>query len=106
MTLDMVVSNPPYIPASDIKGLQPEVKDYEPRSALDGGDDGLVPYRMMMKQLVLLAAPPRLIGFELGMGQAEEVADMLRRTGFWNRIETVNDYAGIGRHVIGIADHT
>ncbi|KKO54736.1 SAM-dependent methyltransferase [Paenibacillus sp. DMB20] len=101
--LDIVVSNPPYIPAADIEGLQPEVRDYEPRTALDGGEDGLNPYRIMMEQLELLPAPPRIIAFELGMGQAGEVADLLRREGHWSRIVTVQDLAGIDRHVLGIS---
>nr|WP_223066122.1 peptide chain release factor N(5)-glutamine methyltransferase [Paenibacillus caui] len=99
---DIIVSNPPYIPAEVIEGLQTEVRDFEPRSALDGGPDGLEPYRIMMRQLPLLAAPPALIGFELGIGQAGEVAEMLREAGAWSRIEVVKDYAGIERHVIGI----
>lgn len=99
---DILVSNPPYIPAADIEELQPEVRDFEPRGALDGGPDGLWPYREIMKQLDLLGGDPKLIAFELGMGQAEEVADMLRARGSWNTVETVHDLAGIGRHVIGI----
>ncbi len=100
---DILVSNPPYIPAADIEELQPEVRDFEPRGALDGGPDGLWPYREIMKQLDLLDSDPKLIAFELGMGQAEEVADMLRARGSWSTVETVHDLAGIGRHVIGIA---
>lgn len=100
---DMIVSNPPYIPASDIAGLQPEVRDHEPLTALDGGPDGLYPYRVMMDQLPLLAMPPRLIAFELGMGQAQDVADMLRAAGHWDEIITIPDLAGIDRHVLGIA---
>lgn len=100
---DMIVSNPPYIPASDIAGLQPEVRDHEPRTALDGGPDGLYPYRVMMDQLPLLATPPRLIAFELGMGQAQDVADLLRAAGHWDEIVTIPDLAGIDRHVLGIA---
>ncbi|WP_018976807.1 peptide chain release factor N(5)-glutamine methyltransferase [Saccharibacillus kuerlensis] len=100
---DILVSNPPYIPAADIEELQPEVRDFEPRSALDGGPDGLWPYREIMKQLDLLQSDPKLIAFELGMGQAELVENMLRSRGSWSRIETVFDLAGIGRHVIGIA---
>ncbi|CAM3556181.1 MULTISPECIES: peptide chain release factor N(5)-glutamine methyltransferase [Paenibacillus] len=100
---DMIVSNPPYIPASDIEELQPEVRDHEPRTALDGGPDGLYPYRVMMDQLPLLATPPRLIAFELGMGQAQDVADMLRAAGHWDEIVTIPDLAGIDRHVLGIA---
>lgn len=100
---DILVSNPPYIPAEDIEELQPEVRDHEPRTALDGGEDGLNPYRNMMEQLPLLASTPRIIAFELGMGQAEDVADLLRSTGYWNRIITVPDLAGIDRHVLGIS---
>lgn len=100
--LDIVVSNPPYIPAETIAGLQPEVRDFEPRGALDGGEDGLDPYRVMMMQLDLLPHPPRLIGFELGMGQAGDIANMLRKAGFWDEIVTVQDLAGIDRHVLGL----
>ncbi|MBT2763837.1 peptide chain release factor N(5)-glutamine methyltransferase [Paenibacillus sp. ISL-20] len=103
MTPDILVSNPPYIPAEDIEGLQPEVRDYEPRTALDGGPDGLNPYRIMMAQLPLLSAPPRLIAFELGMGQAGDVAELLRSAGHWKEIVTVPDLAGIDRHVLGIS---
>ncbi|GAK41315.1 HemK-like protein [Paenibacillus sp. TCA20] len=100
--VDILVSNPPYIPADDIAGLQREVREHEPRTALDGGPDGLGPYRTMMAQLALLAAPPRLIGFELGQGQAEDVAELLRVAGHWDEIIVVPDLAGIDRHVMGI----
>lgn len=99
---DILVSNPPYIPAGDIAGLQREVREHEPRTALDGGPDGLAPYRIMMAQLDLLAAPPALVGFELGMGQAQDVAELLRQAGHWDQIEIVSDLAGIERHVIGM----
>ncbi|RQW10414.1 peptide chain release factor N(5)-glutamine methyltransferase [Paenibacillus rhizophilus] len=100
---DILVSNPPYIPGADIAGLQREVRDHEPRTALDGGEDGLDPYRRMMEQLPLLPAPPRLVGFELGFGQAEQVAALLTAAGHWSEIVTVPDLAGIPRHVLGIA---
>lgn len=100
--VDIIISNPPYIPASDIEELQPEVRDYEPRGALDGGDDGLNPYRMMMEQLPLLAQPPKVIGFELGMGQAGEVAALLKETGLFREIRIIRDLADIERHVIGL----
>ena len=103
METDILVSNPPYIPGGDIAGLQREVREHEPRTALDGGTDGLDPYRRMMEQLSLLPAPPRLIGFELGLGQAEQVAGLLSAAGHWNEIVTINDLAGIPRHVIGIS---
>ncbi|WP_379157093.1 N5-glutamine methyltransferase family protein [Paenibacillus sp. sgz5001063] len=103
METDILVSNPPYIPGAEIAGLQREVRDHEPRTALDGGDDGLDPYRRMMEQLALLPAPPRLVGFELGQGQAGQVAGLLRAAGHWNEIITIDDLAGIPRHVLGIA---
>lgn len=102
--LDILVSNPPYIPAADIAGLQREVRDHEPRTALDGGADGLAPYRILMEQLPLLQAPPRLIGFELGQGQAQDVAELLRAAGHWDEIIIVPDLAGIERHVLGVAN--
>ncbi|WP_410512654.1 peptide chain release factor N(5)-glutamine methyltransferase [Paenibacillus sp. BR2-3] len=103
METDILVSNPPYIPGGDIAGLQREVRDHEPRTALDGGADGLDPYRRMMEQLALLPAPPRLVGFELGLGQAEQVAALLAAAGHWSEIVTINDLAGIPRHVLGIS---
>ncbi|RAP74293.1 protein-(glutamine-N5) methyltransferase, release factor-specific [Paenibacillus montanisoli] len=102
LRIDVLVSNPPYIPAGDIAGLQTEVRDHEPRLALDGGEDGLTPYRRMAEQLALLSALPRIVGFELGMGQAEAVADLLRGIGAWREVRIIDDYAGIGRHVLAV----
>ncbi|WP_308636737.1 N5-glutamine methyltransferase family protein [Paenibacillus silvisoli] len=102
LRIDVLVSNPPYIPAGDIAGLQPEVRDHEPRLALDGGDDGLTPYRRMAEQLAQLSAMPRIVGFELGMGQAEAVAELLRGIGAWREVRIIDDYAGIGRHVLAV----
>ncbi|UHA75646.1 peptide chain release factor N(5)-glutamine methyltransferase [Paenibacillus sp. 481] len=100
--LDILVSNPPYIPAEDIAGLMREVRDHEPRSALDGGPDGLDPYRRLVAMLSLLAEQPRLIGFEVGQGQARDVAAMLEAAGYNARLRIVEDLAGIERHVIGV----
>ncbi|NBC73055.1 HemK family protein methyltransferase [Paenibacillus sacheonensis] len=102
LRIDVLVSNPPYIPAGDIAGLQPEVRDHEPRLALDGGDDGLTPYRRMAEQLSQLSALPRIVGFELGIGQAEAVADLLRGIGAWREVRIIPDYAGIDRHVLAV----
>lgn len=101
MGVDILVSNPPYIPSRDIPGLQREVRDYEPMLALDGGDDGLICYRRMLEQMERLAVVPVLAGFEVGFGQARQVAAMMEKRGWWERVEIVLDYAGIGRHVIG-----
>ncbi|EFM09106.1 protein-(glutamine-N5) methyltransferase, release factor-specific [Paenibacillus curdlanolyticus YK9] len=102
LRIDVLVSNPPYIPAGDLPDLQTEVRDYEPRLALDGGMDGLDPYRRMAEQLLRLAELPRIVAFELGMGQAEDVAELLRSIGYWDHIRIITDYGGIDRHVVAV----
>lgn len=104
MAIDILVSNPPYIASADIPGLQREVRAYEPLLALDGGEDGLNPYRAMAKQLSSLAAIPRVVAWEVGAGQAEDVAGFLREAAAWREIRFVKDYAGIDRHVIAVRD--
>jgi release factor glutamine methyltransferase len=98
--IDILVSNPPYIPSADIEELQSEVKGYEPRLALDGGQDGLMLYRRMVEEMKRLPAYPRLVGFEVGQGQTTEVAAMLADLKVWNQIDIIEDLAGIARHVI------
>lgn len=98
--LDLIVSNPPYIPESDEAGLQPEVRLFEPRTALYGGVDGLEPYRRLTAQLKELPAVPALVGFEVGMGQAGEVMQLLEHAADWDEIRLIPDLAGIDRHVI------
>jgi release factor glutamine methyltransferase len=100
-SIDMLVSNPPYIRSWDIDGLQREVRDYEPHLALDGGADGLNPYRRMLQQMAAASVWPRIVAFECGLGQAQELAGLLRETGQWTNVSIVEDYAGIERHVIG-----
>ncbi|WP_082882464.1 peptide chain release factor N(5)-glutamine methyltransferase [Paenibacillus swuensis] len=102
LAVDILVSNPPYIPSADIPALQPEVRAHEPLSALDGGDDGLVLYRRMLAQLPELPAMPRLVGFEVGMGQARDVAAMLRAVAVWDEVRIIPDLAGIERHVVAV----
>ncbi|MCM3747620.1 peptide chain release factor N(5)-glutamine methyltransferase [Paenibacillus pasadenensis] len=102
LELDILVSNPPYIPAGDLPGLQREVRDYEPLLALDGGADGLDPYRRMAEQLRELKRLPSIVAFELGIGQAAEVARLLEAFGHWNDISVVTDYGGIDRHVVAV----
>jgi release factor glutamine methyltransferase len=102
LQLDVVVSNPPYIPEADEVGLQPEVRLHEPRSALYGGADGLDLYRRLAAQLAELERLPALVGLEVGMGQADEVAKLLSQAGEWDEIRIIPDLAGIARHVIAI----
>ena len=96
-----IVCNPPYIPHSSIASLDVSVRDYEPHSALDGGEDGLLFYRTIPQNWKdsLLSGGAML--FEVGIGQAEAVAEELRRAGF-SSIETERDGNGILRVVSGI----
>jgi len=100
--IDAVVSNPPYIRSSDMAGLQVEVREFEPHLALDGGEDGLDPYRRLLAQMVAFGVRPRLVGFECGLGQARELAKLMREQGMWTDVSIVEDYAGIERHVLAV----
>jgi release factor glutamine methyltransferase len=97
--IDLIVSNPPYIPTNDISKLQPEVGQFEPNLALDGGSDGLDIY----KRLIPKAIERTRIGIilEVGIGQANEVATILKKTGC-SKITTHQDLNGIERIVCGI----
>jgi release factor glutamine methyltransferase len=79
---DLVLSNPPYIPGGDIAGLMPEVARFEPRSALDGGPDGLDAYRRLLADLPRLLTPGGVAVIELGAGQSGAVAALAAAAGF------------------------
>lgn len=98
--IDILVSNPPYIPSGDMPSLQKEVGQYEPHLALHGGEDGMDYYRRFLIDMDKLAAPPALVGFEVGQGQARAVEEMLKREGKWSETQIVTDLAGIERHVL------
>jgi len=95
---DVIVSNPPYIPAGDIPGLMPEVAAWEPASALDGGPDGYDAYRTILARLDPLLAPGGLVALEVGAGQAADVASMARDAGF--DADTTRDLGGIDRCIV------
>jgi release factor glutamine methyltransferase len=78
---DLIVSNPPYIASGDLAGLDPEVRLYDPALALDGGPDGLDAYRAIVRDLIRLAAPGAHMLFEVGAGQAGDVAALLTAQG-------------------------
>ena len=96
---DIIVSNPPYIPKADIDGLQVEVKDYEPRSALDGGGDGLDFYRKIAEKSTGFLATDGILAFEVGLSQAGHVSKLME-IGFCD-IKVFKDLAGIDRVVMG-----
>lgn len=95
---DLVLCNPPYIPTGEIDGLMPEVARYEPRSALDGGADGLDAYRRLVPSLRHLMSADGVAVFEMGAGQAASVARMARLAGF--TAEMRHDLGGIARALV------
>jgi len=95
---NLIVSNPPYIPAKVIDGLMPDVKDYEPRLALDGGADGLDIYRRLIPQAAEDLAPGGILLLEIGHDQGETVPDLCRQAGLGN-IAVLKDLAGLDRVV-------
>lgn len=96
----MVVSNPPYIPTADCEQLMPEVRDHEPRLALDGGEDGLTAYRQLACQSAEILLPGGWLLVEVGIGQAEDVVALFEAAGL-AEIKSRDDYAGIPRVVAG-----
>ena len=101
--IDVVVSNPPYIPSAQIDGLDPEVAAYDPVTALDGGADGLDAYRRLAPEFARILRPGGLAGFEIGQGQDRDVAALCRDAGL-QVIEIRPDLAGIGRVVLARKD--
>lgn len=95
-----IVSNPPYIPAGDIDTLDPAVRNYEPRLALDGGEDGLDFYRDIVDKWRQVLPPGGRLYFEVGIGQADRVLRIMRSAGFGD-IQVVKDTNDIPRVVFG-----
>ncbi len=99
--LDVLVSNPPYIPQDDINKLQIEVAKYEPRLALDGGEDGLDFYRKIVENAPLFLKNEGLIALEVGHDQADTVCQMLQGKRCYQEIKKIKDLSGIERVVLG-----
>lgn len=99
-TFDIIVSNPPYIESGVISGLMPEVRDFEPEEALDGGEDGLVFYRKIISQSSAYLRPSGMLWFEIGYNQGESVARLMEESGF-TEIACRKDLAGKDRVVYG-----
>lgn len=97
---DIIVSNPPYIKTSVIESLMPEVREHEPRLALDGRDDGLFYYREIISKAGRFLAGGGMLFFEIGYDQGEEVCRMMREADYIN-IEVIKDFAGLDRVVCG-----
>ncbi len=99
-SFDLVVSNPPYIPTGDIAGLDPEVRDHEPRLALDGGPDGLGAYRDLAPAILEVLRPGGAFAVEFGVGQREAVEDLFRAAG-GIELRAVRDLGDRDRVIVG-----
>jgi release factor glutamine methyltransferase len=97
---DLIVANPPYIPSGTLATLMPEVRDFEPRLALDGGVDGLAAYRAIAAQAATLLIPGGWLLVEVGIGQAPAVQELFALAGL-EELFTSRDLAGIERVVGG-----
>lgn len=99
LEVDLFVSNPPYIPSAEIELLTPEVREFDPRLALDGGSDGLDFYRFLATNAQTLLLPHGKIMLEFGDEQARALVSLLEETG-WRQIEIVKDYSARARILI------
>jgi release factor glutamine methyltransferase len=99
-SFDVVVSNPPYIPTAHIETLDPEVRDHEPRLALDGGQDGLDAYRRLAPEILRVLKPGGLLAVEIGHDQSAAVEALFRAAGA-AQVRTVKDLALRDRVVTG-----
>ena len=98
-SLDLIISNPPYIETDEIKTLQAEVQ-YEPKTALDGGQDGLVFYKSIIKNWSKKLKPGGMLCFELGEGQYDIINTLMLSAGF-EKIGFELDLGGTKRAIFG-----
>ena len=97
--IDVIVSNPPYVSAEEMQELQPEIRDYEPASALYGGKDGLDFYRRIIHDSPYYLAAGGYILMEMGYGQAGRIKELIESENKFINIEITKDMAGIGRTI-------
>ena len=96
---DLIISNPPYIPSCDIVTLEPEVRDFDPLGALDGGVDGLDVYRALIPDAAIHLNAGGWLLVEVGIGQSVDVAQMFREVGGYGEPIITYDQGGIERVV-------
>jgi release factor glutamine methyltransferase len=97
---DLVVANPPYVRSAEIERLAPEVRDHEPRLALDGGPDGLDAYRLLAPEILRVLKPGGRFAVEIGFDQSAEVAALFTAAGAQD-VATYKDLANRDRVVAG-----
>jgi release factor glutamine methyltransferase len=98
---DLIISNPPYIRSGEIACLATEVRDHDPRAALDGGVDGLDAYRALIPEAARVLAPHGVVVVESGFGQSADIAQLMAKAGLTPESAPKRDLAGICRAVAG-----
>lgn len=97
---EIIVSNPPYIASAEVEKLMPEVRDHEPRMALDGTEDSLYFYRRIIEEAGKHLVSSGMLFFEIGYDQGQAVSELMRTEGYCE-VQVVQDYAGLDRVVLG-----
>ena len=97
---EIIVSNPPYIASAEVEKLMPEVRDHEPRMALNGTEDGLYFYRRIIEEAGKHLVSSGMLFFEIGYDQGQAVSELMRTEGYCE-VQVVQDYAGLDRVVFG-----
>ncbi len=96
---DLIVSNPPYVSQKDLPGLEPEIRNFEPQSALDGGPDGLGPFRKILSCAREHLCPGGLVLVECGADQKTGIEEIVKLAKVWLEPEFLTDFAGLVRVV-------
>ena len=99
--IDIVVSNPPYVPVKEYNELRPELRVYEPRQALTDDSDGLIYYRVITSRAGELLKSGGRLYFEMGKGHSEEIKEIFEKNNFTS-ITVKNDYLNIERVISGV----
>jgi len=97
MQFDLIISNPPYIPSSDIAKLEPEIREFEPILALDGGEDGLDSFRFILKKAHCYLTPGGVILLEIGFDQKDGLINIVNKYSQYQSIKFIKDFAGHNR---------
>ncbi|MGH7271062.1 MAG: peptide chain release factor N(5)-glutamine methyltransferase, partial [Polyangiaceae bacterium] len=100
---DLITANPPYVLCGDIPSLQPEIRDHEPRLALEAGDDGLDVLRRIVADAATYLAPSGVLALEVGFGEARAVSELFGQAGFAS-VEVRRDHSRVERVVSGVLD--
>lgn len=103
---DLILSNPPYVNTAQLEQLEPEVREHDPRLALDGGKDGLDIIKRLLNETAPLLKDSGLLAMEIGAGQANAVRDLVRANNVWSEPRTVLDANGIERVIIARKEKT